>query len=49
MPVVSYVKVRSKIRRNMKTFCEKFAMEYWYIAFSDFDTACNNCNEMIYN
>ena len=51
MPMVSYVKVRKKSKKNMKILCEKFSMECWHSVYNavDVNTAYNNFIQIINN
>ena len=45
VPMVSYMKVRNKSKKNIKIFCEKLVMESWHSVYNavDVHTAYNNC------
>ena len=49
--VVSYMKVGSKSKRNMKILCEKLVMEPWHSVYNavDINTAYNNFIQIIDN
>ena len=51
VPMVSYIKVRNKSKKNMKILCEKLVMESWHSVYNAFDvnTAYNNFIQIIDN
>ena len=51
VPMVSYIKVRNKSKKNMKIFCEKLVMESWQSVYNavNVNTAYNNYTEIIDN
>ena len=44
VPMVSYMNVRNKSKKNMKIFCEKLVMESWHSVYNavDVNTAYDN-------
>ena len=51
VPMVSYVKVRNKSKKNMKIFCEKLVMGSWQSVYNavNVNTAYNNFIQIIDN
>ena len=51
VPIVSYIKVRNKSKKNMKIFCEKLVMESWQSVYYavNVNTAYNNFIQIIDN
>ena len=51
LPMVSYIKVRNKIQKNMKILGEKLFMESWHSVYNavDVSTAYNNFIQIIDN
>ena len=51
VPMVSYIKVRNKSKKNMKILCEKFVMDYWQPVYNaaNLNTAYNNFIQIIDN
>ena len=51
VPLISYMNVRSKSKKNMKIFCEKLAMESWHSMYNtiDVNTDYYNLVKMIDN
>ena len=51
VPMVSYIKVRNKSKKNMKILCEKLVWESWQSVHNavSVDTAYNNFIQIIEN
>ena len=49
VPMVSYMKVRNKSKKNMKIICEKLVMESWHSVYNTVNTAYNNFIQIIDN
>ena len=51
VPMVSYIKIRNKSKKNMKIFCDKLVIESWQSVYNavNVNTAYNNFIQIIDN